>query len=77
MIVKVQDECTLTFGGTFEPAFTAMIYSIGRITPQLNANTSAGLSKFFSKELGLPDDRGYIAFFDMAGSDMGYKGKTF
>lgn len=77
IIVKIQDECILTFAGSFDPAFTASVYSIGRIDPEINAKTSAGLSEFFSKELGLPNDRGYIAFFDMAASNMGYQGKTF
>lgn len=77
MIVKIQDECVLSFAGTFEPAFTANIYSIGKITPEMNANTSAGLSKFLSEEMGLPSDRGYIGFHDMKASNMGYKGDTF
>lgn len=77
MIVKVQDDCALSFGGTFDPAYGCAIYSIGRIDPDMNAKTSAGLSEFLLKELGLPNDRGYISFFDMKGSNMGYKGKTF
>jgi len=77
MIVKVQDELTLSFAGTFDPAFTANIYSIGKITPEMNTNTSAGLAEFLEEELGLPSDRGYISFFDMKGTNMGFKGKTF
>jgi phenylpyruvate tautomerase len=77
MIVKIQDECVLSFAGTFEPAFFANVYSIGKIDPEMNVNTSAGLSEFLSQELGLPSDRGYISFFDMKPSNMGYKGKTF
>jgi len=77
MIVKIQDELTLTFAGTFDPAFTANIYSIGKIGPEMNANTSAGLAEFLEKELGLPSDRGYISFFDMKGTNMGFKGTTF
>lgn len=77
MIVKVIDDCVLCFAGTFEPAYTASIYSIGKISPELNANTSAGVSQFLSRELGLPDNRGYIMFFDLKGSNFGYKGKTF
>ena len=77
MIVKIQDELTLSFAGTFDPAFTANIYSIGKITPEMNTNTSAGLAEFLDKELGLPSDRGYISFFDMKGTNMGFKGKTF
>ena len=77
MIVKIQDELVLSFAGTFEPAFTANIYSIGKINPEMNTNTSAGLAEFLEKELGLPSDRGYISFFDMKGTNMGFKGKTF
>jgi len=77
MIVKIQDELTLSFAGTFDPAFTVNIYSIGKITPEMNTNTSAGLAEFLEKELGLPSDRGYISFFDMKGTNMGFKGKTF
>jgi len=75
--IKIQDEVCLTFAGTFDPAFTANIFSIGKISPEMNANTSKQLSEFFSKELGLPDNRGYISFFDMAKSNIGYKGATF
>ena len=77
MIVHITDECTLCFAGTFDPAFTANIYSIGKINPEMNVNTSKGLSEFFQEELGLPSDRGYISFHDMKGSNIGYKGATF
>lgn len=77
MIVKIVDDCVLSFAGTFDPAFTANVYSIGSISPEMNAKTSAGLAEFLTKELGLPSDRGYIAFFDVARSNMGYKGATF
>jgi len=77
MIAHIKDEQVLTFAGTFEPAFTASIYSIGKITPEMNANTSAGLAEYFEKELGLPSDRGYISFYDMKGTNMGWKGTTF
>ena len=77
MIVKIQDNLCLSFAGTFDPAFTANIYSIGKINPEMNTKTSAGLAEFLEKELGLPSDRGYISFFDMKGTNMGFKGKTF
>jgi phenylpyruvate tautomerase len=77
MIVKVQDDLTLTFAGTFDPAYVANIYCIGKISPEMNNNTSAGLSELLSKELGLPNDRGYICFFDMKASNIGYQGATF
>jgi phenylpyruvate tautomerase len=77
MIVKIQDECALSFAGTFDPAYTVNIYSIGKINPSMNVDTSEGLSKFLTEEMGLPSDRGYISFHDMKASNMGYKGDTF
>jgi len=77
MIIKIIDDVCLTFAGTFDPAYTAVVYSIGKINPEMNANTSAGLNKFFVEEMGLPGDRGYIAFHDIKGSNMGYNGATF
>ena len=77
MIVNIRDDATLAFGGTYEPAYHAAIYSIGRITPEMNANTSSKLAEFFEKELGLPAHRGYITFFDVKGSDWGYNKETF
>lgn len=77
MDVKIQDECCLCFAGSFDPAFIANIYSIGKITPEMNENTSAGLSKFFQEEMGLPNDRGYISFHDMKATNIGWKGATF
>jgi len=67
----------LSFAGTLDPAFECSVYSIGRIDPEINAKTSAGLSEFLLKELRLPNDRGYISFFDMKPSNMGFKGATF
>ena len=77
MIAYIKDEQVLSFAGTFEPAFTANLYSIGKITPEMNVKTSAGLAEYFEKELGLPSNRGYISFFDMEPSNMGWSGRTF
>lgn len=77
MIVKIVDDVCLTFAGTFDPAYNANIYSIGKISPEMNTATSSGLNNFFESEMGLPGDRGYIGFHDMKGSNMGYKGATF
>jgi phenylpyruvate tautomerase len=68
--VKVRDECTLTFAGSFDPGYSAFLYSIGKISPEMNLKTSAGLSEFFAKELDLPNDRGTIVFYDIARSNI-------
>jgi Macrophage migration inhibitory factor (MIF) len=74
MAVHFQDESIAAFGGSYEPAYTANIYSVGQISPELNHNTSAKLGEFLEQELGLPSKRGGIKFFDIKSSDWGWKG---
>jgi Macrophage migration inhibitory factor (MIF) len=77
MIVNLRDDATLAFAGTYEPAYHVAIYSIGKITPEMNVNTSAKLAEFFEKELGLPAVRGYITLHDVKGSNWGHNKETF
>ncbi|KAK0184081.1 Tautomerase/MIF [Armillaria mellea] len=56
---------SMIFGGTYDPAFT------------MNVLTVLGFFEFFEKELGIPNDRGYIVFNDPGADRLGYKGTTF
>jgi Macrophage migration inhibitory factor (MIF) len=74
MMVHFQDESIAAFGGSYEPAYSASIYSVGRISPESNLNVSVKLGEYLERELGLPAERGGIKFFDMKGADWGWKG---
>jgi phenylpyruvate tautomerase len=77
MVVKLCDDVAMSFGGTFDPAYLVNLYSIGKISAEDNLRTSAGLSGYLAKELGLRSDRGYITFHDVKASDWGFQGTTF
>ncbi|KAF7323212.1 RNA helicase [Mycena chlorophos] len=52
---------TLTFAGTFKPAFNLVITSLGNLNPQANEKYSAEFTEFLDAKLGIPNDRGYMS----------------
>ncbi|KAF9036559.1 Tautomerase/MIF superfamily [Panaeolus papilionaceus] len=62
---------TLTFSGTFDPAFSLRIDSLDNINPEVNEIYSKAFAKFFKEKLGTADDRGYITFIDPGRDNMG------
>ncbi|KAK0432024.1 uncharacterized protein ARMOST_17718 [Armillaria ostoyae] len=68
---------SMIFGGTYDPAFTMNVLTVLGIPTEKNAGFSQGFFEFFEKELGVPNDRGYIVFNDPGADRLGYKGTTF
>ncbi|QRV86763.1 macrophage migration inhibitory factor [Ceratobasidium sp. AG-Ba] len=68
---------TLTFAGTFDPAFLMTITSLDNINPEANAKYSQELFKFLNERLNIPGDRGYITFNDPGRTHLGHKATTF
>ncbi|KAJ7184392.1 Tautomerase/MIF superfamily [Mycena filopes] len=75
--VSITYNKTLTFAGTFEPAFALTITSLDNLNPEANEKYSLALSEFFQEKLNIPSDRGYITFNDPGRGYLGYKGTTF
>ncbi|KAF9448885.1 Tautomerase/MIF [Macrolepiota fuliginosa MF-IS2] len=77
--VQYQYNETITFGGTFDPAFTLKIFSLGNLSHDKNEQYSKTISEWLGKKLGLKNDRGYIVFIDPGNSYIGYvfQGTTF
>ncbi|KAL1761620.1 Tautomerase/MIF superfamily [Schizophyllum commune] len=73
--VHIRVDEALAFGGTFEPAFWLSIVNLG-ITRETNEAHSKALSEFLAQKLGLPNDRGLIAFIDPGRENLGFKGAT-
>jgi phenylpyruvate tautomerase len=67
----------LTFGGTFDPAFTLRIDSLDNINTEANEGYTKAFFQFFKEKLGIPGSRGYIAFIDPGRGNMGHEGTTF
>lgn len=68
---------TLSFAGTFDPAFLLVITSLGNINPEVNEKYSATLFAYLKEKLGVPGDRGYITFNDPGNAYIGHEGTTF
>ncbi|KAK0215984.1 Tautomerase/MIF [Armillaria nabsnona] len=64
---------SMIFNGTYGLAFALNVLTVLGIPTEINADFSHGFFEFFEKELGVPNDRGY-----MSGPDrLGYKGTMF
>ncbi|EJD37888.1 Tautomerase/MIF [Auricularia subglabra TFB-10046 SS5] len=68
---------TLSFAGTFDPAFLLVITSLGNVNPSANEKYSAAFFAFLKEKLGVPGDRGYITFSDPGNAFLGHEGTTF
>ncbi|KAF8162838.1 Tautomerase/MIF superfamily [Crassisporium funariophilum] len=68
---------TLTFAGTFDPAISLRIDSLDNINREVNEKYSKAFFDFFQEKLGVPSNRGYIAFIDPGRANMGHQGTTF
>ncbi|KAF9234038.1 Tautomerase/MIF superfamily [Melanogaster broomeanus] len=67
----------LTFAGTFDPAIMLSVtnlFNTNAINSRLWSKAFAG---YFEQKLGVPSDRGYIAFLDPGPEFIGTRGTTF
>ncbi|KAI9456697.1 Tautomerase/MIF [Lactarius psammicola] len=67
----------LSFNGTFDPAFQLTLISLDNITPESTEGYSKALFTFLNNTLGVPGDRGYVAFNDPGRAFIGHEGTTF
>lgn len=77
VLTSFQKVDAMCFGGSTEPAAFCYLASLGAITPETNAATSAALAAILEAELGVAKNRYYISFNDSERSNMGYNGGTF
>ncbi|CUA72206.1 hypothetical protein RSOLAG22IIIB_00869 [Rhizoctonia solani] len=75
--VVYQHVSTLSFHGSFDPAFLLHITSLGNINPEANEKYSKSLFDYFKEKLNIPGDRGYITFYDPGLAYLGHEGTTF
>ncbi|KAG6818761.1 hypothetical protein H0H93_002066 [Arthromyces matolae] len=67
---------SLIFAGTHAPAFVLRVTTLGNGTEK-NADFAKGLFAFLEKQIGVPDNRGYIIFNDFAPVNLAHKSTTF
>ncbi|KAF9466246.1 Tautomerase/MIF superfamily [Collybia nuda] len=75
--VSVTYNPTLTFAGTFDPAFTMTVVSLDNLNDSANEGYSKKFFDFFKEKLAVPGDRGYITFMDPGRGFLGHQGTTF
>lgn len=76
VMVQLEDERTLVFAGSDQPAAYLELKSIG-LPEQRTAELSAALCELISTELGINGNRIYIEFSNAARHMWGWDGATF
>ena len=77
VMVSLESEAQLLFGGSSEPACFAVLKNIGTFTPQHTERLSASLTAHLSKALQVSPSRIYIEFVDAKAHLWGFDGSTF
>ena len=76
MMVAVE-EGAMMMGGKGDPAAFVDLRSIGGLGPEVNGKITQKLCDLLKESLGIPPERTYIAFTDVAAGDWGWNGSTF
>ena len=76
VMVKLETDVNLSFGGSFDPAVFVELKSIG-LPESKTGKLSGKICEFIEEELSVSQDRIYINFFDISGSNWGWNGSTF
>lgn len=77
VMVQVNTDQVMSFGGTQEPCCFARVLSIGNLDPASNANISECIMECLKASLGVDPSRIYIEFHDSERHMMGWNGATF
>jgi phenylpyruvate tautomerase len=77
VMVSFENDATMLFGGSADPACFATLKNIGTFTPELTDRLSARLTKHLSAALGLSPGRIYLEFVDAKPHLWGHDGSTF
>jgi hypothetical protein len=77
VMLALETEQCLSFGGTTEPCLYAELKNVGRFTPPQTAKLSAELCDALEKALEVPKARIYIEFTPAEGHLWGHDGETF
>ena len=72
-MAKLDDDCQMYFNDQ-EPCCFLEIKSIGSLCP---SDMAKPISDFFYEKMGIPIDRIYISFEDVAASMWSWNGRTF
>ncbi|CAG9463653.1 unnamed protein product [Pedinophyceae sp. YPF-701] len=77
VMVHLNTNQTMCFGGTEAPCAFCRIISLGSIGGDKNKTISAAVCSLLERKLGVPPNRTYIEFTDPKRSDFGFNSSTF
>ncbi|KAH6872102.1 Tautomerase/MIF superfamily [Coprinopsis sp. MPI-PUGE-AT-0042] len=75
IMVNIEYSTTISFAGSFEPAFLLTITADG-FNPESNVKYSAAFFSFVEEKLAIPGNRGYIRFDNPGLAYIGHLGTT-
>ena len=70
-------QASISLAGKAGPAAFVDVRAIGGLTPAANKKLSESICAVLKKEVGIPPDRVYATFTDVAASSWGFNGGTF
>ncbi|CAL1277000.1 unnamed protein product [Larinioides sclopetarius] len=77
VVVHVNPDQLMSWGGTSDPCANAMLGSIGNLGTSENVKISKALFEHVKDTLGIKPDRMYITYVDLERANVGYMGTTF
>jgi len=76
-VMVTLSQCGIMMSGTEQPAAFADVRSIGGLTHDVNKAISDRICTLLKDKLGIPPDRVYLNFTDIARSHWGWNRSTF
>lgn len=71
------ERAEVCLGGEHGPGAFVDVRGIGGLTPEVNKALSESISGALETELGIPPERVYLTFTDVAATNWGWRGSTF
>ncbi len=76
-IMACLEKSVMVMSGTAKPAAFVDLRSIGKLSPTVNKNLSAGICDLLRGRGGIDPERIFITFTDVAGTHWGWNRETF
>jgi len=73
----INDNAAMTMSGTAGPCALVTVKAIGGLSKSVNQTLAAKISQLLQKELGIPANRMYVTFEELAPTNWAWDGKTF
>jgi phenylpyruvate tautomerase PptA (4-oxalocrotonate tautomerase family) len=73
----IHDNTPMMMSGQAGPCALVTVKSIGGLSKAVNQIVAAQVSQMLQKELAIPQNRVYLTFEELAGTNWAWNGKTF